>query len=149
MRFNTTGFSKPWTPRWLARKISAVPPSAILRRIVYRACKLIRTDSIKHDPPPRATELLLCGRLPSTMAFCLRAFCRDFSAPSLSDLLVWLRQYETPATICGGRSAGDLLSTFWEEVLLCYDGAEAPLRVRCMRSTGDGSAAFAAEVGDF
>ena len=83
------------------------------------------------------------------MAFCMRAFCQDFSAPSLSDLLVWLKQYETPATICGGRSAGDLLSTFWEEVLLCYDGAEAPLRVRCIRSTGDGSAGFATEMADF
>src|SRR5262249_30994323 len=29
----------------LARKISAVPPSAILRKIVYRACRLIRADS--------------------------------------------------------------------------------------------------------
>jgi hypothetical protein len=83
------------------------------------------------------------------MPFCMRAFCRDFSAPSLSDLLVWLRQYETPATICGGGSLGDLLSTFWDDVSLCYDPAEAPLRVRCLRSTGAGSAAFAAEVADF
>jgi hypothetical protein len=51
----------------------------------------------------------------------MRAFCRDFAAPSLSDLLVSLRQYETPATICGGASAGDLLSTFWDEVELSYD----------------------------
>lgn len=83
------------------------------------------------------------------MPFCMRAFCRDFSAPSLSDLLVWLKQYDTPATICGGSSAGDLLSTFWDDVLLCYDPAEAPLRVRCLRSTGNGSAAFAEELADF
>ena len=31
MRFRTTGRSKPCAPRWTARKISAVPPSAIFR----------------------------------------------------------------------------------------------------------------------
>src|SRR5262245_27593902 len=43
MRLSTTIFSKPWAPCCLARKISAVPPSAILRKIVYRDCRLIRS----------------------------------------------------------------------------------------------------------
>ena len=41
MRFNTTIFSNPCAPLCLARKISAVPPSAIFRRIVYREWGLI------------------------------------------------------------------------------------------------------------
>src|ERR1051325_10758362 len=45
MRLSTTIFSNPCAPCCLARKISAVPPSAILRRIVYRDCRLIRADS--------------------------------------------------------------------------------------------------------
>ncbi len=85
------------------------------------------------------------------MAFCLRAFCRDFAAPSLSELLVWLKQYETPATIVPG-SAGpgaDLLSSFWDQVQLSYDADEAPLTVRCLRATGPGAPAFAEELADF
>jgi len=83
------------------------------------------------------------------MAFCMRAFCRDFAAPSLSELLVWLRQYETPAIIVGGGPASDLLSSFWEEARLSYDAGEAPLTVRCLRATGLGSAAFSDELADF
>lgn len=79
----------------------------------------------------------------------MRAFCRDFAAPSLSDLLVSLRQYETPVTISGGASAGDLLSPFWQDVRLSYDVAEAPLRVRCLRGSGADAAAFAEELADF
>src|SRR5678815_4221737 len=41
MRLSTTVFSKPCAPCCLARNISAVPPSAILRRIVYRELGLI------------------------------------------------------------------------------------------------------------
>ena len=85
------------------------------------------------------------------MAFCLRAFCRDFAAPSLSELLIWLKQYETPATIVPGsvRPDADLLSSFWDQVQLSYDAEEAPLTVRCLRVTGVGAAAFAEEVADF
>lgn len=84
------------------------------------------------------------------MAFCLRAFCRDFAAPSLSELLVWLKQYETPATIVPGsvRPDADLLSSFWDEVRLSYDAEEAPLTVRCLRGTGGGAPAFAEELAD-
>src|ERR1700712_4573730 len=45
MRLRTTVFSKPWAPFCFARKISAVPPSAILRRIEYRDCRVIRGRS--------------------------------------------------------------------------------------------------------
>lgn len=85
------------------------------------------------------------------MAFCLRAFCRDFAAPSLSELLVWLKQYGTPATIVPGtaRPDADLLSSFWAEMQLSYDAEEAPLTVRCLRATGAEATAFAEEVGDF
>ena len=85
------------------------------------------------------------------MAFCLRAFCRDFAAPSLSELLVGLKQYETPATIVPGSVLpdADLLSSFWDEVRLSYDAAEAPLTVRCLRATGAAAPAFAEELADF
>jgi hypothetical protein len=83
------------------------------------------------------------------MAFCMRAFCRDFAAPSLSELLVWLRQYEAPATVLAGVPAPDLLSSFWEEARLSYDAQQAPLTVRCLRATGLGSAAFSEELADF
>jgi len=85
------------------------------------------------------------------MAFCLRAFCRDFAAPSLSELLVWLKQYETPATIVPGSvpPEADLLSSFWDEVQLSYDAEEAPLTVRCLRGTGAGASAFVEELADF
>jgi hypothetical protein len=85
------------------------------------------------------------------MPFCLRAFCRDFAAPSLSELLIWLKQYETPATIVPGtvRPEADLLSSFWDEAQLSYDAGEAPLTVRCLRATGPGAAAFAEELADF
>src|ERR1700749_4482850 len=33
-----TGFWKPSRPSWVARKISAIPPSATLRTILYRPC---------------------------------------------------------------------------------------------------------------
>lgn len=84
------------------------------------------------------------------MAFCLRAFCRDFAAPSLSELLVWLKQYETPATIVPGsvRPDADLLSSFWDQAQLSYDAEEAPLTVRCLRDTGAGASAFAEELAD-
>lgn len=85
------------------------------------------------------------------MPFCLRAFCRDFAAPSLSELSVWLRQYETPVTIAGETAspAPDLLSSFWDQVRLSYDPNEAPLTVRCFRAAGPGAGTFAEELADF
>jgi hypothetical protein len=85
------------------------------------------------------------------MAFCLRAFCRDFAAPSLSELLVWLRQYETPVTIAeeANPPAAELLSSYWDQVRLSYDAGEAPLTVRCYRAAGPGAATFAEELADF
>ncbi|HEX2660232.1 MAG TPA: hypothetical protein VHU40_18240 [Polyangia bacterium] len=85
----------------------------------------------------------------SLMAFCMRAFCRDFAAPSLSELLVWLRQYGTPATIVGDAASIDMLTSFWDEARLSYDAGEASLTVRCLRASGQGSAAFADELADF
>ena len=101
---------------------------------------------------------VFCGRDPlwgaaprsrGLMAFCMRAFCRDFAAPSLSELLIWLKQYEAPATLFGGGPAPDMLSSFWEEARLSYDAREAPLTVRCLRAAGPGSTAFSEELADF
>jgi len=84
------------------------------------------------------------------MAFCTRVFCREAVAPPLSELLVWMRQHETPVTIVGGQSRADLLSTSWTEVELSYDPAEEPLVVRCHHAADPaGAAALRAETGDF
>src|SRR5205823_15004514 len=83
------------------------------------------------------------------MPFSARVFCRDSATPSLSDLLVWMRQQDEPATISGGASAGDLLSSFWHEVVLTYDAREAPFTVRCVRADAAGGERLRAEVADF
>jgi hypothetical protein len=83
------------------------------------------------------------------MPFCARVFCRELVSPNLSELLVWLRQYGTPVTICGGSSRDDLLSSFWDEIQLSYDPEEAPLTVRCLRASGPGADDLAREVDDF
>jgi hypothetical protein len=83
------------------------------------------------------------------MPFSYRVFCRIVDSPSLSEALVWLRQHELPAVICGGRSAGDLLSSFWDDVELSLAAGETPLRVRCLRADATGVAALAAEIADF
>ena len=84
------------------------------------------------------------------MAFCTRVFCRDTEAPPLSELVVWMRQHETPVTIVGGRSQGDLLSTRWTEIELAYASDEEPLTVRCHHATdAAGAPALRAEVEDF
>src|SRR4051794_26073078 len=84
------------------------------------------------------------------MAFCTRVFCREAAAPPLSELLVWMRQQETPVTIVGGRSRGDLLSTTWTEVELSYDPDEEPLTVRCHHAASpEGAAALREETADF
>jgi hypothetical protein len=83
------------------------------------------------------------------MPFSYRVFCRVFDSPSVSEVLVWLRQQEMPAVVCGGRSAGDLLSSFWGDVELSMGTGEAPLHVRCLRADAAGVAALAAEIADF
>src|SRR6185295_11128736 len=83
------------------------------------------------------------------MSFCTRVFCRE-PAPSLSEILVWMRQQGTPVTIVGGRSEADLLSIDWTEVELSYDPDEEPLTVRCHHAAdGDGGAVLRAEAADF
>ena len=62
---------------------------------------------------------------------------------------VWLGQHDYPATICGGRSAGDLLSNFWDGVELLIDDAEVPLAVRCFRADAAGVDRLTEEVADF
>jgi len=83
------------------------------------------------------------------MPYSYRVFCRDSAVPSLSELLVWMRQFESPLVVVGGRSAGDLLSTFWEEVHVTYESAEAPLTVRCFRADARGMARLREERDDF
>jgi hypothetical protein len=84
------------------------------------------------------------------MAFCTRVFCRDGSAPTLSELINWLRQHETPVTVVGGPSEGDLLSPLWSEVDLSYDPDEEPLTVLCHHAAEPaGAPALRAEVSDF
>jgi hypothetical protein len=84
------------------------------------------------------------------MAFSTRVFCREATAPMLTELLAWQRQHGTPVMLAGGRSAADLLSPFWNEVLVSYDPDEAPLVLRCYHA-GDrvGARRLREEVADF
>ena len=84
------------------------------------------------------------------MAFCTRVFCRAAVAPTLSQLLLALRQHGQSAVIVGGASSRDLLSLDWTEVALGYEDGAEPLTIRCLRA-GDpgGRSRFAAEVADF
>jgi hypothetical protein len=52
------------------------------------------------------------------MPFSNRVFCRDLESPSLSELLVWMRQQGYEARISDARPPGDLLSSFWDRVEL-------------------------------
>ena len=83
------------------------------------------------------------------MPFSMRVFCRELESPNLSEVVVGLRQNETPVTISGGASADDLLDSYWTEVLLSYDEDEVPLRLRCVRADAAGLRALTAEIGDF
>lgn len=83
------------------------------------------------------------------MSFSNRVFCRDLSSPSLSEVLVWLRQHEYPTKIGGGQSAGDLLSNFWDDVQLSVHEDEGPLRVKCYRADAASAARLAEEIADF
>ena len=85
------------------------------------------------------------------MAFNTRVFCREVALPSLSELLVWLRQHATPVTIVGGASRDDLLSSFWQEAELARDGDDEATRItiRCLRHDARGYERFQAELADF
>ena len=83
------------------------------------------------------------------MPFSYRIFCADLASPSLSEVLVWLGQHDVPAVISGGASAGDLLSSFWQDVYLSVDQAEAPLHVKCLRADAEGALRLGEEVADF
>jgi hypothetical protein len=83
------------------------------------------------------------------MPFSNRAFCRALESPSLSELLIWLRQQGTPATqISQARPSGDLLSSFWERADLQIAG-EPALALECIRADAAGVDRLTAAVGDF
>ena len=83
------------------------------------------------------------------MPFTYRVFCRELASPSLSEVLIWLRQHGNPVRIGGGRSAGDLLSNFWDDVQLSVHDAEPPLRVQCFRADAVSASRLAEEIADF
>jgi hypothetical protein len=80
------------------------------------------------------------------MPFSHRIFCRETAMPSLSEVLVWLRQHDFEVKPAGGRSAGDVLSSFWEELALSIDPSEPPLTMTCARA---GTPRLVEEVADF
>jgi hypothetical protein len=80
------------------------------------------------------------------MPFSHRIFCRETAMPSLSEVVVWLRQHEFEVKPAGGRSAGDVLSSFWEELALSVDPSESPLTMTCARA---GTSRLVEEVADF
>jgi hypothetical protein len=84
------------------------------------------------------------------MPFSTRVFCRESTAPTLTELLAWQRQHGTPVMLVGQRSADDLLSPFWSEAQISYDPDEAPFVLRCHHA-GEGAAAalLREEVADF
>ena len=78
------------------------------------------------------------------MPFSHRVFCRLLEAPSLSEVLIWLRQHGFGTKISGGRSASDLLSCYWDDVFLQTVAEDAtlhtsvcagrlPVWTRCMK----------------
>lgn len=86
------------------------------------------------------------------MPFSHRAFCTVSESPSLSEVLVWLRQNGHHAKISGGSSADDLLSCYWEDVQLIEGEGDSALNLRCLRRDTPGSStrrAFAETVADF
>lgn len=84
------------------------------------------------------------------MAFCTRVFCRGAVAPTLSELLVYLRQHDVPCMIVGGSSARDLLDPDWSEAALEYEEGADPLVVRCFHASDPaGLAGMRVEVADF
>jgi hypothetical protein len=84
------------------------------------------------------------------MAFCTRVFCRDGTAPTLSELLVWQRQHGTPVVVVGGPAPSELLSPLWSEAAISYDPDEDPFTLRCHHAaTPGGAARVREEVADF
>ena len=93
------------------------------------------------------------------MPFSHRIFCRDVTMPSLSELLVWLRQHEFEVTPAGARSVGDRLSagerlndplsSFWDQLALLVDPAEPPITLTCARADRAGMTRLVDEVADF
>ena len=83
------------------------------------------------------------------MPFSLRSFCRDLASPSLSEVLLWLRQHGHPKAITAGASAGDLLSCFWTEVQLSDDQDQPWFRMTSVRADQAGAARLGEEVSDF
>jgi len=84
------------------------------------------------------------------MSFSTRVFCREGTAPTLTELLAWQRQHGTPIVIVGGPAAADLLSPVWTEAVVSYDPDEEPFRLRCEHASDPrGAAQLRAEVADF
>src|SRR6516162_6535923 len=98
MRLSTTDFSKPCAPCCLARKISAVPPSAILRRMVYRDCRLILP--VPAPVPQSTTRFPSLGRLPIVAHGTVRA-------ADLARLVIFLarRHRDLEAVLLGRQRA--------------------------------------------
>lgn len=84
------------------------------------------------------------------MAFSTRVFCRESTAPTLTELLAWQRQHGTPVMLVDGRTPADLLSPFWAEAKVSYDADEAPFLLRCHHA-GDrvGARRLREEITDF
>lgn len=83
------------------------------------------------------------------MPFSHRVFCQETALPSLSEVLVWLRQHEYPVKLAGGRSSGDLLSSFWDQLAFSVADAEPPLILTCVRADAAGMTRLGEEVADF
>jgi hypothetical protein len=84
------------------------------------------------------------------MPFSTRVFCREGTAPTLTELLAWQRQHGTPIVIVGGPAASELLSPVWTEAVVSYDPDEEPFTLRCAHAGDPGGAArLRAEVADF
>lgn len=97
------------------------------------------------------------------MAFCHRVFCLDSTSPSLSEVLVWLRQRGFPAQLAtvpgvgqgeGGDGGGatapeDLLSGFWQTAAIAIEEGVPPLGLVCLRPDASGLSRLTEEVADF
>ena len=84
------------------------------------------------------------------MAFSTRVFCRESTAPTLTELIAWQRQHGTPIVLEDEHAPADLLSPFWTDAEVSYDPDEAPFALRCHHA-GDpsGAAHLREEIADF
>lgn len=80
------------------------------------------------------------------MAFCHRVFCRDPSSPSVSEILMWLRQHGFQAQVA---AAEDLLSAFWQRAEIAVDEGAPALGLVCLRPDAAGLRRLTEEVADF